>query len=87
MRSTLMRSSGRIHYLMNVDVHGAGNARDAFRQLLGDFVIRRLVAPGYLDVDGGGKAEVQNLVGDIGGFEEEPPSGNFSCRRLRRRSV
>ena len=32
---------GCVHYLMHVNVGGAGNARDAFGQMLGDFVIRR----------------------------------------------
>src|SRR5581483_3281126 len=56
---------------MDVDVGGAGNAGDLPLELLRDLVVSGGVAADYLHVDGRGKAEVQNLVGDVGGFKEE----------------
>ena len=62
---------GPIDHLVNVDVGGAGDTRDLLADLPRDLVIAGRVAADHLHVDGRGQAEVQNLVGDVGGFEEE----------------
>ena len=49
--------------------------RDSGSDLARDFVIGRGVAAHHLHIDGRGQAEIQNLVGDVGGFEEKDHVG------------
>ena len=56
--------------------------RDLGGDLARDFVVRRGVAAHHLDVDRGGQAEVQNLVGDVGGLEEEDHVGELLVEAL-----
>ena len=52
------------------------------RDLLRDLVVGGGVAAQHLDVDGRGQAEVQNLVGDVGGLEEEDHVGELLVEPL-----
>lgn len=55
---------------MDVDVDRAGDGGNLFHELLGNGEVA-LAATDDLDVDGRGQAEVKDLVGDVGGGEEE----------------
>ena len=59
---------------MNVNVHGAGNARDALLEFLRQSIAHRGIPAGYLQVDWRRQAEIQNLIGDVRGFEKEHDS-------------
>ena len=63
-------------------VHRAGNRRHLLFQLPGDLVIAFEVAPDHLDVDRRRQAEVQDLVGDIGGLEVEAAIREFLVEAL-----
>ncbi len=63
--------SGRVHFLADEDVYGPGNRFDFLADFARHFVIRRGVAAHDLDIDGHGKAEIQNLVRDVRRLEEE----------------
>ncbi len=80
LRQTQLRRLDAIHvqadlrlvdHLVNVNVGRAGDARNPVRELLGNLVVGVGVSPDHLQIDGRGKAEVQNLGGDIGRLEEE----------------
>ena len=77
LRSTLISIAGVVHDLMNVDVGRARNLRDPGGDLARDFVIGGGVAAHHLQVDGRGQAEIQDLVGDIGGFKEKDHVGEL----------
>src|SRR5437899_2964842 len=62
---------------MDMDVCRAGNLRDFGGDLAREFVIGRSVASQNLDIDGGWKAEIQDLVGDVGGLKEKDQIGKF----------
>ncbi len=53
-----------------------GMAAICFMQLRGELVVA-LAAAGDLEIDGRGQAEVEDLVGDVGGREEEGAVGEL----------
>ena len=60
----------RVEYLLEADVDGPGNGRDAPHEVAGDLLVLR-VAPDDLHVDRRRQSEVQDLPDDVGGLEEE----------------
>ena len=60
-----------MHLLVDVNIDGAGNHGDFALNFLGDPVAGGGIAGDNLNVDGSGKAEIQDLVGDVGGLKEE----------------
>ncbi len=68
---------GGVHHLMDVNVDRARNALDPLRQTPRNRVIWSRIAASDLDVDGSRQPGVENLVGDIGRFEEEHDVGKF----------
>ena len=68
---------------MNVHVGRARNAaRSALASCCGDLVVGGGIAADHLHVDRRGQAEIQNLVGDVGGFEEERDVGKLLVQAL-----
>ena len=63
-------------------VGGARDVADAARKLLRDAITRGGIAAHHLQVDGRGDAEIQNLVGDVGGFPEERDVGKLLVQVL-----
>ena len=81
-RSTLTSQLGPIDHLVDVHVGGAGNAATSDRRSAGDLVIGGGIAAHHLHIDRRGQAEIQNLVGDVGGFEEDGDIGEFLVQAL-----
>src|ERR1017187_8519623 len=73
---------GVIHHLVNVDVGRAGNARHFFRDLTSQLIIDGGIAAYHLNIDRGRQSEIQDLVGDVGGFEEEDHVGKLRVEAL-----
>ncbi len=61
----------RMDLLVDVNVDRAGNDGDFALDFLGDLVAGGRVTRNHLNVDGRGQAEIENLIGNIGGLEEE----------------
>lgn len=55
--------------------------RDALGQHLGDLVVPGIPA-NHLQVDGSGQAEVQDLIGNVGGLEEESRVREFLAQTI-----
>lgn len=66
-----------VHNLMNVNVHRARDGRHLPHKILSDLVVCRGIAPAHLQIHGRRQAEVENLIGDVGGFEINRAIGEF----------
>ena len=72
---------GHVGHLLNVNIHGARNLRDAGGDRFGEIVVRRVVADDA-DVDGSGQAEVQDLAHHVRRLEVEGDVGEFFVQRV-----
>lgn len=55
----------------DIEAPRSRDCRDFTADLARHFVVARCVAALNLDIDRHGQAEVQNLIGDVGGLEEK----------------
>src|SRR5437879_410362 len=53
-----------------------------FGEIPGDFVVCRGIAPDDLNVDGGGQAEIQDLIGNVSGLKKEHDVGELLVQAL-----
>ena len=73
---------GSVKGLLDVDIHGAGDVADFVGEFQPDGIIGGLIHAGDLDIDGGGRPEIENLGDDVRGLEEKLHAGEFAGETL-----